>query len=142
MHNFGLKYFGMANERQGIVHIIGPEQGFSLPGTTYVCVDSHTTRHEAFVAMAFGISTLEVEHALTTSTLSQVKSQNILIRVDGTLDPGVISNDIVPHICCVIGMMGGINCAIEFMGSVVRAQSMEARMSISSMAIGAGVQVV
>jgi len=136
--DFGLKYFGMADERQGIVHIIGPEQGFTLPGTTCVCGDSHTATHGAFGAMAFGIGTSEVEHVLATSTLPQVKSQNFLIRVDGVLDPGVTSKDIVLHICGVIGTAGGTGCAIEFAGSAVRALSMEARMSISNMAIEAG----
>ena len=138
MRDFGLKYFGMADERQGIVHIIGPEQGFTLPGTTCVCGDSHTATHGAFGALAFGIGTSEVEHVLATSTLSQVKSQNFLIRIDGTLDQGVTSKDIVLHICGVIGTAGGTGCVIEFAGSAIRALSMEARMSISNMAIEAG----
>ena len=86
--DFGLKYFGMADERQGIVHIIGPEQGFTLPGTTCVCGDSHTATHGAFGALAFGIGTSEVEHVLATSTLSQVKAENFLIRIDGPLAEG------------------------------------------------------
>jgi len=136
--DFGLKYFGMADERQGIVHIIGPEQGFTLPGTTCVCGDSHTATHGAFGALAFGIGTSEVEHVLATSTLPQVKSQNFLIQIDGDLDPGVTSKDIVLHVCGLIGTAGGTGCAIEFAGSAIRSLSMEARMSISNMAIEAG----
>jgi len=136
--DFGLKYFGMADERQGIVHIIGPEQGFTLPGTTCVCGDSHTATHGAFGSLAFGIGTSEVEHVLATSTLPQVKNKNFLIHVDGVLDPAVTSKDIILHICGVIGTAGGTGCVIEFAGSAIRSLSMEARMSISNMAIEAG----
>ena len=103
----------MADGRQGIMHIIGPEQGFTLPGTTCVCGDSHTATHGAFGAMAFSIGTSEVEHVLATSTLPQVKSQNFLIKVDGALDPGVTSKDIALHICGVTGTAGGTGCAIK-----------------------------
>lgn len=136
--DFGLKYFGMADERQGIVHIIGPEQGFTLPGTTCVCGDSHTATHGAFGALAFGIGTSEVEHVLATSTLPQVKGKNFLITIEGDLNPAVTSKDIILHICGVIGTAGGTGCVIEFAGSAIRSLSMEGRMSISNMAIEAG----
>ena len=135
---FSLPYFGMADKRQGIVHIIGPEQGFTVPGSTCVCGDSHTATHGAFGALAFGIGTSEVEHVLATSTLNQKKAMNMLVQVDGTLGAGVTSKDIVLHICGVIGTAGGTGATIEFAGSAIRALSMEARMSISNMAIEAG----
>jgi len=135
---FGLKYFGMEDERQGIVHIIGPEQGFTLPGTTCVCGDSHTATHGAFGSLAFGIGTSEVEHVLATSTLPQVKGKNFLISIEGNLDDAVTSKDIILHICGVIGTAGGTGCVIEFAGSAIRCLSMESRMSISNMAIEAG----
>ena len=138
VEDFGLKYFGMEDERQGIVHIIGPEQGFTLPGTTCVCGDSHTATHGAFGALAFGIGTSEVEHVLATSTLPQVKGKNFLINIEGKLDEAVKSKDIILHICGVIGTAGGTGCVIEFAGSAIRSLSMEARMSISNMAIEAG----
>mmetsp|Transcript_10582 Transcript_10582/g.25061 ORF Transcript_10582/g.25061 Transcript_10582/m.25061 type:complete len:788 (+) Transcript_10582:96-2459(+) len=138
VERFGLKYFGMEDERQGIVHIIGPEQGFTLPGTTCVCGDSHTATHGAFGALAFGIGTSEVEHVLATSTLPQVKGKNFLIQIDGELDEAVTSKDIILHICGVIGTAGGTGSVIEFAGSAIRSLSMEARMSISNMAIEAG----
>jgi len=136
--DFGVKYFGMADERQGIVHIIGPEQGFTLPGTTCVCGDSHTATHGAFGSLAFGIGTSEVEHVLATSTLPQIKSKNFLIQIDGQLNTAVRSKDIVLHICGLIGTAGGTGCVLEFAGEAIRALSMEARMSISNMAIEAG----
>ena len=138
VQDFALRYFGMADERQGIVHIIGPEQGFTLPGTTVVCGDSHTATHGAFGALAFGIGTSEVEHVLATQTLPQTKAKNMLIRVDGELGDGVTSKDIILHICGVIGTAGGTGSTIEFAGSAIRSLSMEARMSISNMAIEAG----
>mmetsp|Transcript_10871 Transcript_10871/g.11946 ORF Transcript_10871/g.11946 Transcript_10871/m.11946 type:complete len:797 (+) Transcript_10871:119-2509(+) len=138
VEDFGVKYFGMADERQGIVHIIGPEQGFTLPGTTCVCGDSHTATHGAFGALAFGIGTSEVEHVLATQTLTQTKAQNMLIRIDGELDEGVTSKDIILHVCGIIGTGGGTGCTIEFAGSAIETLSMEARMSISNMAIEAG----
>jgi len=135
---FGVQYFGMADERQGIVHIIGPEQGFTLPGCITVCGDSHTATHGAFGALAFGIGTSEVEHVLATQTLSQGKSKNMRIVVDGELSEGVTSKDIVLHIIGIIGTGGGTGYTIEFAGSAIRSLSMEARMSISNMAIEAG----
>jgi 3-isopropylmalate dehydratase len=135
---FQLPFFGMQDKRQGIVHIIGPEQGFTLPATTCVCGDSHTATHGAFGALAFGIGTSEVEHVLATATLSQKRSKNMLIRVDNEIGPGVTSKDIVLHICGIIGTAGGTGYTIEFAGSAIRALSMEARMSISNMAIEAG----
>merc|ERR1719191_500611 len=136
--DFGLTFFGMQDKRQGIVHIIGPEQGFTLPATTCVCGDSHTATHGAFGALAFGIGTSEVEHVLATATLPQKRSKNMLIRVDNEIGPGVTSKDIVLHICGIIGTAGGTGSTIEFAGSAIRALSMEARMSISNMAIEAG----
>lgn len=138
VRDFGLKYFGMEDERQGIVHIIGPEQGFTLPGTTCVCGDSHTATHGAFGALAFGIGTSEVEHVLATQTLPQTKARNMLIRVDNSLPAGVTSKDIILHVCRLIGTAGGTGATIEFAGQAVRELSMEARMSISNMAIEAG----
>uniref|UniRef100_A0A7S2MJJ5 3-isopropylmalate dehydratase n=1 Tax=Helicotheca tamesis TaxID=374047 RepID=A0A7S2MJJ5_9STRA len=136
--DFGVKYFGMADERQGIVHIIGPEQGFTLPGCTTVCGDSHTATHGAFGALAFGIGTSEVEHVLATQTLPQTKAKNMLIRIDGDLAEGVTSKDIILHVCGLIGTAGGTGSTIEFAGSAIQSLSMEARMSISNMAIEAG----
>jgi len=138
VQKFDLCYFGMADKRQGIVHTIGPEQGFTVPGSTCVCGDSHTATHGAFGALAFGIGTSEVEHVLATSTLNQKKALNMLVSVEGTLGAGVTSKDIVLHVCGVIGTAGGTGATIEFAGSAIRALSMEARMSISNMAIEAG----
>ena len=134
----GIMYFGMKDKRQGIVHIIGPEQGFTLPGTVCVCGDSHTATHGAFGALAFGIGTSEVEHVLATQTLPQTKARNMLVRVDGPLPPGVVSKDVVLHVCGLIGTAGGTGCAIEFAGEGIASLSMEARMSVSNMAIEAG----
>eukprot|EP00316_Scyphosphaera_apsteinii_P007919 CAMPEP_0119323548 /NCGR_PEP_ID=MMETSP1333-20130426/60973_1 /TAXON_ID=418940 /ORGANISM="Scyphosphaera apsteinii, Strain RCC1455" /LENGTH=795 /DNA_ID=CAMNT_0007331021 /DNA_START=134 /DNA_END=2521 /DNA_ORIENTATION=- len=138
VQKFDLCYFGMADKRQGIVHTIGPEQGFTVPGATCVCGDSHTATHGAFGALAFGIGTSEVEHVLATSTLNQKKALNMLVSVEGELGFGVTSKDIVLHICGIIGTAGGTGATIEFAGSTIRALSMEARMSISNMAIEAG----
>lgn len=128
----------MGDKRQGIVHIIGPEQGFTLPGTTVVCGDSHTSTHGAFGALAFGIGTSEVEHVLATQTLLTRRSKNMRIQVDGELPPGVTSKDVVLHIIGVIGTAGGTGAVIEFCGSVIRGLSMEARMSMCNMSIEAG----
>lgn len=128
----------MGDKRQGIVHIIGPEQGFTLPGTTVVCGDSHTSTHGAFGALAFGIGTSEVEHVLATQTLITRRSKNMRIEVNGTLPPGVSSKDIILHAIGVIGTAGGTGAVIEFCGSAIRGLSMEARMSICNMAIEAG----
>lgn len=138
VRDFGLTYFGMDDARQGIVHIIGPEQGFTLPGTTIVCGDSHTSTHGAFGALAFGIGTSEVEHVLATQTLVQPKSKNMRITVDGPLLPGVTSKDVVLHIIGLIGTAGGTGHVIEFSGEAIASLSMEARMSICNMAIEAG----
>ncbi|KAI0079698.1 hypothetical protein K474DRAFT_1591575 [Panus rudis PR-1116 ss-1] len=135
---FGLTYFGMTDRRQGIVHIIGPEQGFTLPGITCVCGDSHTSTHGAFGSLAFGIGTSEVEHVLATQTLLQRKAKNMRITVEGTLNEGVTSKDVILHIIGVIGTAGGTGCVIEYAGSVIRGFSMEARMSICNMSIEAG----
>ncbi|WRT66316.1 3-isopropylmalate dehydratase, large subunit [Kwoniella shivajii] len=135
---FGLTYFGMSDKRQGIVHIIGPEQGFTLPGTTVCCGDSHTSTHGAFGALAFGIGTSEVEHILATQTLPQAKSKNMRVTVEGKVAEGVTSKDIVLHIIGVIGTAGGTGCVIEFAGSAIRELSMESRMSICNMSIEGG----
>ena len=135
---FGLTYFGMGDKRQGIVHIIGPEQGFTLPGTTVVCGDSHTSTHGAFGALAFGIGTSEVEHVLATQTLITKRSKNMRIQVDGELASGVSSKDIILHVIGVIGTAGGTGAVIEYCGSAIRGLSMEARMSICNMSIEAG----
>jgi 3-isopropylmalate dehydratase len=136
--DFGLTYFGMDDARQGIVHVIGPEQGFTLPGCTVVCGDSHTATHGAFGGIAFGIGTSEVEHVLATQTLLQKQAKTMLISVDGELPPGSTSKDIVLHIIGLIGTAGGTGYAMEFGGSVIQKLSMEARMSICNMAIEGG----
>lgn len=135
---FRLAYFGMGDKRQGIVHIIGPEQGFTLPGTTVVCGDSHTATHGAFGALAFGIGTSEVEHVLATQTLITKRSKNMRVQVDGELPAGVTSKDIILHVIGVIGTAGGTGSVIEYCGSAIRNLSMEARMSICNMSIEAG----
>ncbi|KAG9241513.1 3-isopropylmalate dehydratase-like protein [Calycina marina] len=136
--DFGITYFGLGDKRQGIVHIIGPEQGFTLPGTTVVCGDSHTSTHGAFGALAFGIGTSEVEHVLATQTIITKRSKNMRIKVDGELAPGVSSKDIILHAIGQIGTAGGTGTVIEFCGSAIEALSMEARMSICNMSIEAG----
>ena len=135
---FGLTYFGLGDKNQGIVHIIGPEQGFTLPGTTVVCGDSHTSTHGAFGALAFGIGTSEVEHVLATQCLITKRSKNMRIQVDGRLAPGVSSKDIILYVIGVIGTAGGTGAVIEYCGSAIRGLSMEARMSICNMSIEAG----
>ncbi|KAJ7595674.1 aconitase family-domain-containing protein [Mycena floridula] len=136
--DFGLTYFGLKDRRQGIVHIIGPENGFTLPGTICVCGDSHTSTHGAVGALAFGIGTSEVEHVLATQTLLQAKSKNMRITVEGVLPPGVTSKDVILHIIGVIGANGANGCVIEYTGPVIQALSMEARMSLCNMSIEAG----
>jgi len=138
VRRYNLTYFGMGDKRQGIVHIIGPEQGFTLPGTTVVCGDSHTSTHGAFGALAFGIGTSEVEHVLATQTLISRRSKNMRVQVDGELAPGVSSKDVVLYIIGKIGTAGGTGAVIEFCGSTIRALSMEARMSICNMSIEGG----
>jgi 3-isopropylmalate/(R)-2-methylmalate dehydratase large subunit len=135
---FGLTYFDMADQRQGIVHVIGPEQGATLPGMTVVCGDSHTSTHGAFACLAHGIGTSEVEHVLATQTLVTKKSKSMLIQVDGELNPGVTAKDIVLAIIGHIGTAGGNGYAIEFAGSAIRGLSMEGRMTVCNMAIEAG----
>ncbi|KZV64015.1 aconitase [Peniophora sp. CONT] len=135
---FGLTYFGLSDRRQGIVHIIGPEQGFTLPGITCVAGDSHTSTHGAFGSLAFGIGTSEVEHVLATQTILQKKAKNMRITVEGQLPEGVNSKDVILHIIGVIGTAGGTGAVIEYAGSVFRGFSMEARMSVCNMSIEAG----
>ncbi|MFZ5493297.1 MAG: 3-isopropylmalate dehydratase large subunit [Pseudomonadota bacterium] len=138
---FGINEFRMNDPRQGVVHIIGPEQGATLPGMTVVCGDSHTATHGAFAALAYGIGTSEVEHTLATQTLPQRKSKNMLIRVDGRLQAGVYAKDLILAIIGAIGTAGGTGYAIEFGGEAVRALSMEGRMTLCNMAIEAGARV-
>jgi 3-isopropylmalate/(R)-2-methylmalate dehydratase large subunit len=135
---FGLDYFDEFDRRQGIVHIIGPEQGFTLPGTTLVCGDSHTATHGAFGALAYGIGTSEVEHVLATQTLIQTKSKNMRATVDGKLPPGVTAKDIILAIIGEIGTAGGTGYAIEYAGEAIRALSMEGRMTVCNMSVEAG----
>ncbi len=131
-------YFGMTDPRQGIVHVIGPEQGATLPGMTVVCGDSHTSTHGAFAALAFGIGTSEVEHVLATQCLVAKKAKSLRIRVDGALPAGVTAKDVVLAIIGRIGTAGGTGHAIEFAGSAIRSLSMEGRMTVCNMAIEAG----
>jgi 3-isopropylmalate dehydratase len=138
VQKFGLTYFGLGDKRQGIVHVIGPEQGFTLPGTTVVCGDSHTSTHGAFGALAFGIGTSEVEHVLATQCLITKRSKNMRIQIDGELAPGVSSKDVILHAIGKIGTAGGTGAVIEFCGSVIRGLSVEARMSICNMSIEGG----
>jgi len=135
---FGLTEFDMSDLRQGIVHVIGPEQGATLPGMTVVCGDSHTSTHGAFGALAFGIGTSEVEHVLATQCLLQKKSKNMRVSVDGHVNEGVTAKDIVLAIIGEIGTAGGTGFAIEFGGDAIRALSMEGRMTVCNMAIEAG----
>lgn len=135
---FGVPYFPLLDIRQGIVHIVGPEQGFTLPGMTIVCGDSHTATHGAFGALAFGIGTSEVEHVLATQTLIQRKSKNLLVEVNGTLPLGVTAKDIVLAIIGKLGTAGGTGYVIEYAGNAIRELSMEGRMSICNMSIEAG----
>ena len=135
---FGITLYEMGNDHQGIVHVIGPEQGRTLPGMTIVCGDSHTATHGAFGALAFGIGTSEVEHVLATQTLPQVRPKWMSVTVDGTLAPGVTAKDIILAIIGKIGTGGGIGHVIEYRGSAIRALSMEGRMTICNMSIEAG----
>ena len=135
---FGLEYFNEFDRRQGIVHIIGPEQGFTLPGTTIVCGDSHTATHGAFGALAYGIGTSEVEHVLATQTLVQTKSKNMRAIVDGKLPPGVTAKDIILAIIGEMGTAGATGYALEYAGDAIRSLSMEARMTVCNMSIEGG----
>ena len=136
--DFGVPFFGITDTRQGIVHIIGPEQGISLPGMTIVCGDSHTSTHGAMGALAFGIGTSEVEHVLATQTLLQKPAKNMLVQVDGTLGAGVTAKDVVLAIIGTIGTAGGTGHVIEYAGEVIRALDMAGRMTICNMSIEAG----
>ena len=135
---FGVKLFDVNDKRQGIVHIIGPEQGFTQPGTVIVCGDSHTATHGAFGALAFGIGTSEVEHVLATQTLIQKKSKNFRINVNGDLPKGVTAKDVILKIIGTIGTAGGTGYVVEFAGNVIRNLSMEERMTVCNMTIEAG----
>src|SRR5690625_223774 len=135
---YGITLYGMNDIRQGIVHVIGPEQGATLPGMTVVCGDSHTSTHGAFGALAFGIGTSEVEHVLATQTLYMKKNKNMLIRVEGALPLGCTAKDLVLHIIGEIGTAGATGYAIEFGGSTIRDLSIEGRMTVCNMAIEAG----
>jgi len=135
---FGVELFNMKDKRQGIVHIIGPEQGFTQPGTIIVCGDSHTATHGAFGALAFGIGTSEVEHVLATQTLMQKKSKNFKINISGTLPVGVTSKDVILQTIGKIGTAGGTGMVIEYSGSVIQDLSIEQRMTICNMSIEAG----
>ena len=135
---YALTYFNMNDKRQGIVHVIGPEQGATLPGMTVVCGDSHTSTHGAFACLAHGIGTSEVEHVLATQTLLAKKSKAMLIQVEGRLGAGVTAKDIVLAIIGKIGTAGGTGYAIEFAGSAIRSLTMEGRMTVCNMAIEAG----
>ena len=135
---FGLEYFDEFDKRQGIVHIIGPEQGFTLPGTTLVCGDSHTATHGAFGSLAYGIGTSEVEHVLATQTLILTKSKNMRAVVDGKLPPGVTAKDIILAIIGEIGTAGATGHALEYAGEAIRSLSMEGRMTVCNMSVEAG----
>src|SRR5437588_8698789 len=135
---FGIEYYDALDRRQGIVHIIGPEQGFTLPGTTIVCGDSHTSTHGAFGALAYGIGTSEVEHVLPTQTFIQTKAKNMRVTVDGKLPAGVAAKDVILAIIGEIGTAGGTGHAIEYAGEAIRALSMEGRMTVCNMSIEAG----
>ena len=135
---FGIEYYNEFDKRQGIVHVIGPEQGFTLPGTTIVCGDSHTSTHGAFGALAHGIGTSEVEHVLATQTLIQKKAKNMRAVVDGKLPDGVTGKDIILAIIGEIGTAGGTGYVLEYAGDAIRALSMEGRMTVCNMSIEGG----
>jgi 3-isopropylmalate/(R)-2-methylmalate dehydratase large subunit len=136
--DFGVEYYNEFDKRQGIVHIIGPEQGFTLPGTTIVCGDSHTATHGAFGALAYGIGTSEVEHVLATQTLIQTKSKNMLVQVDNVLPHDVTAKDIILAVIGEIGTAGGTGYTIEYAGEAIRALSLEGRMTVCNMSIEGG----
>jgi 3-isopropylmalate/(R)-2-methylmalate dehydratase large subunit len=135
---FGIEYYDEFDGRQGVVHIIGPEQGFTLPGTTIICGDSHTSTHGAFGALALGVGTSEVEHVLATQTLIQAKAKNLRVRVDGALMDGVAAKDVILAIIGEIGTAGGTGHVIEYCGSAIEALSMEGRMTVCNMSIEGG----
>lgn len=136
--DFNVEYYSERDRRQGVVHIVGPEQGFTLPGMTIVCGDSHTSTHGAFGSLAHGIGTSEVEHVLATQTLIQKKAKNMLVRVEGELAPGVTAKDITLAIIGEIGTAGGTGYVIEYAGSAIRSLSMEGRMTVCNMSIEGG----
>jgi 3-isopropylmalate/(R)-2-methylmalate dehydratase large subunit len=136
--DFGIRYFNEMDKRQGIVHVVGPEQGFTLPGTTIVCGDSHTSTHGAFGALAHGIGTSEVEHVLATQTLIQKKAKNMKVEVNGKLAPHATAKDIILAIIGEIGTAGGTGSVIEFAGEAIRDLSMEGRMTVCNMTIEGG----
>lgn len=136
--DFGIPLFSLGTERQGIVHVIGPEQGLTQPGMTIVCGDSHTSTHGAFGALGFGIGTSEVAHVLATQTLMQYKPKTMAVRVDGTLSEGVVAKDIILAVIAKIGVGGGTGHVFEYMGSAIRSLSMEGRMTICNMSIEGG----
>ncbi len=138
VREFGIEYFSMLDVRQGIVHVVGPEQGFTLPGTTVVCGDSHTSTHGAFGALAFGIGTSEVEHVLATQTLAMRKSRNLRVAVEGGLPFGVTAKDVALAIIGTLGTAGGTGHVIEYSGAAIRELSMEGRMTVCNMSIEAG----
>ena len=135
---FGIHYYPVSDLRQGIVHIVGPEQGWTLPGMTVVCGDSHTATHGAFGALAHGIGTSEVEHVLATQTLIQAKSKNMKVEITGRLAPGVTAKDITLSVIGATGTAGGTGYVIEYCGEAIRALSMEGRMTVCNMAIEGG----
>ena len=136
--DFGIRCYGLSSEQQGIVHVMGPEQGLTQPGMTVVCGDSHTATHGAFGALAFGIGTSEVEHVLATQCLLQRPSKTFSVRVDGALKPGVTAKDIILNLLSKIGIGGATGCVIEYSGSSIRALSMEERMTVCNMSIEGG----
>src|SRR4029078_5192332 len=136
--DFAIEYYDERDRRQGIVHVIGPEQGFTLPGTTIVCGDSHTSTHRAFGALAHGIGTSEVEHVLATQTLIQKKAKNMLVQVDGKLATAATAKDMILAIIGEIGTAGGTGSVIEYAGEAVRGLSMEGRMTMCNMSIEGG----
>jgi 3-isopropylmalate/(R)-2-methylmalate dehydratase large subunit len=138
---FGLRYFGLDDERQGIIHVIGPEQGMTLPGSSIVAGDSHTSTHGAFAALAFGIGTSEVEHVLATQCLAAKRMRSLQVDVQGELPASSTAKDLILHIIARLGADGGRDCAIEFTGPTIRTLSMEGRMTLCNMAIEAGARI-
>src|SRR6185503_5691205 len=136
--DFGIPCYGIHSDKQGIVHVIGPELGLTQPGMTVVCGDSHTATHGAFGALAFGIGTSQVEHVLATQCLLQTPSKTFQVRVDGTLKPGVTAKDIILGFIAKIGVAGGTGCVLEYCGSAIRSLAMEQRMTVCNMSIEAG----
>ena len=136
-----MTYFGLGDHRQGIIHVLGPEQGATLPGTVVVAGDSHASTHGAFASLAFGVGTSEVEHALATQCIVAKQMRRMLVRIDGRLSPGVSAKDLILHIIGEIGTGGATGYAIEFAGETIRALSMEARMTLCNMAIEGGARV-